>query len=648
MFAGCIEKKSADFSVSSNLLEQMSVGGLAKFPKKHSTCWESTFGESCNLTLIEQSIHENESLTIECVNDVLVVGWLRIDNKEELYSLLKLSNKTTDRRLIIELYEQFGERLCQHLYGDYSFVVIDLKKQNCLLCRDHMGVRPLYYYQDDKRLIFSTSMVVFFEFDSLKIKFSEEYIARYCASCATDWTLTAYEQLFKLQPAHVGVFSLKAFVNSSETNFQVAQILSIESYFQFDNDKRVFFDSEQGYIDRYKYLLDESVRCRVEDVDGALACESSGGIDSSTVTAIAAKHISSSEEMLHAFGFVTESQEEECIQMMSDYLHLNHTHLIKNNEEDNQLIQKAIDGFSDYSAMPITAHIAPVHAPIYHRAKSVGAKILLSGFGGDEFVTIYGATARVELFKRRQWNQWFSLFQGNFLTKKLRAFKWLSRFYINQNRFETAKSLLSLARHCLDNKVIKNAVSDKYGIEKIIINRSSYDAGCTSVNEFALKNRWSPDMVARLEECSLAAASCGLEYRWPLLDVRLIEFFLSVPAEFKLKNALPRYLHRKAIQGLVPEHLIWKDKDMGGPLMSQNDVLRSTEFNAQFNSAAMTFENLHPEVQSVIDKQKWLTLKMRLKDNISEDERQIIMQKMMFIMLPILSLSEWLKGFKKA
>jgi len=94
---------------------------------------------------------------------------------------------------------------------------------------------------------------------------------------------------------------------------------------------------------------------------------------------------------------------------------------------------------------------------------------------------------------------------------------------------------------------------------------AAYDFGDRTLAEFCL-DRWegNPDLTARLENCTLVAAGHGLDHRWPLLDVRLIAFFLAVPAEETFgPDGMDRYLHRRAVAGLLPDSVVWNDRSMG-------------------------------------------------------------------------------------
>ena len=93
----------------------------------------------------------------------IAIGWVRIDNRELLKeaidwpSRLVNSSFNDDICLILAAYLRWGDKLCQHLIGDFAFYIWDPRTQTSLLCRDQMGIRPLYYFLDQKTLIFSTS-----------------------------------------------------------------------------------------------------------------------------------------------------------------------------------------------------------------------------------------------------------------------------------------------------------------------------------------------------------------------------------------------------------------------------------------------------------------------------------------------------------
>ena len=78
------------------------------------------------------------------------------------------------------------------------------------------------------------------------------------------------------------------------------------------------------------------------------------------------------------------------------------------------------------------------------------------------------------------------------------------------------------------------------------------------INDFILQHRLGPWIARRLETCTLVAATYGVEYEWPLLDARLVQQYLSTPSIEKADRMGARYLHRRAVEGVVPAKVAWK------------------------------------------------------------------------------------------
>src|SRR6202035_236225 len=109
-------------------------------------------------------------------------------------------------------------------------------------------------------------------------------------------------------------------------------------------------------------------------------------------------------------------------------------------------------------------------------------------------------------------------------------------------------------------------VAEELGLLERYQAQAAFDAPYRRINEFVLQNRLGSNISRRLETCTLVAATYGLDYRWPLLDPRLVQQWLSTPSIEKANRSLGRDRHRRAIDGVVAPKLPWKPtKDMGLP-----------------------------------------------------------------------------------
>jgi asparagine synthase (glutamine-hydrolysing) len=153
------------------------------------------------------------------------------------------------------------------------------------------------------------------------------------------------------------------------------------------------------------------------------------------------------------------------------------------------------------------------------------------------------------------------------------------------------------------HQLVQHDVVAELGLLDEYERQAAFDRPYRRINEFVLHNRIPVVVLRRLETFTLAAASYGIEYRWPLLDARLIQQWLSTPSIEKASRECGRYLHRRAIDGVVAPKVAWKPtKDMGAaatlPALAvawRSDVLDLIE------DARAQRSNLHPVLAEVID-----------------------------------------------
>ena len=521
MFAGCIEPD--DSNPIGKQLTQALGAGLAGVPCDNNGSWVKP-----GVTLVQQRRWNTAFSKMEqgVVGDeaagIFVLAWLRLDNRAELLDQLKGSCDSlglSDTHLILAAYLTWGDQLGQHLIGDFAIAVYDTRSGSCTLYRDHMGVKPLYYYLDGDVLVFATSIAVLSDLRGINLGLSDQWMARYLAGCSQDWEDTAYESIKKLPPAHQLCYA--------------GQRLSITRYFEFSRESRLELASDQQYVEAYREIFDEAVRCRVQS-DYPIGSESSGGLDSSSITALAAEQMSFPARDLHSFGFANCEQEPECILAVSQTSAMRATHLVTGTGFREHQFEQINRQFLDCHGAPQEHPNACSHGSFYEMANQWGIRTLLSGFGGDEFVTNYASEALIEFWLARNYRKWHSRFIGNPLMRSLRALKWLNFYFRHGNHFPTALSLQKSAREALDFSILGDQPTKQFDVAHRVLHQAKYNSDCSSVNDFILGDRWSPLMTARLENCTLMAARQGIEYRWPLLDIRLLKFYLSLPPEQKL------------------------------------------------------------------------------------------------------------------
>src|SRR4028118_649697 len=99
---------------------------------------------------------------VDQTGNLVITADARIDNRDELIEVLGLTDhpaeKITDSQLILAAYERWGDRCPEYLLGDFAFAIWDRRQQQLFCARDHMGVKPFYYYHSDRLLVFASEI----------------------------------------------------------------------------------------------------------------------------------------------------------------------------------------------------------------------------------------------------------------------------------------------------------------------------------------------------------------------------------------------------------------------------------------------------------------------------------------------------------
>jgi len=570
-------------------------GGLADIPFD-----ERAFRRSGDVALLQQRQWSTPELRLE--RGVLhhpptgasLVGWLRIDNRDDLRRQLDADARgpgATDGGLVLLAWLRWGDGLCEHLLGDFALAIHDPRDRSLLLARDPMGVKPLYHMETGGALAFATGLGVLADLAGPDLTLSDEWLARYVAGCASDPERTVYRQVRKVPPGHLLLFRN----GRSE----------LRRHFAFDPEARDGFRSSAERLDAYRGLLAEATACRVR-AEGAVACELSGGLDSGTVTAHAALAMPDAGERLHAVGFATEEREPRAILSISRTVPLADTRIVTGSrarvtdpEATERLVHRRLGA-------PPEHENASGHLPLYLLANRAGAKVLLSGFGGDEFVTFPGRDLqRADLWRSGHYVDWARSFRGNALTRPLRWLKWWHRRFGGEHPFGRRMPRWVVER--LDRCVLRDGVCEAHDVRARVLRQAgAWPIGDRTLSEWCLQ-RWEdrPRLVARLENCTLMAAGHGLDYRWPLLDVRLIAFFLAVPTREKVgAGGVSRHLHRRAVADLLPDLVVWKGKSMGRPVRMP-ERWQGNGAAHEVDSPALRHEDLHVRLRGLVDRDRF-------------------------------------------
>lgn len=475
------------------------------------------------------------------------VGWVRIDNRPDLRAQLRLPphDRLTDAQLILAAHRAWGAGCADRLQGDFSFAIYDPARHRVFCARDALGVRPFFYHLSAKLFVFASSAAAFLALRRFDAAPSREWLARFLIGESADPVKTAYAQIRKLPPAHT---------------LELGRTGAVEPvrYWDFADTAPDADHRDERWVDAYRDRFHQSVEARLRSAY-RVGAENSGGLDSSTIIGHAVNVLPGGGADLPCFSVSHMEREPGYILDLASYCGIRDNYVLTRPSYHPSDADKA-RAIRMLGYPPEHGH-AFFHVPFFEQAEASGVRTLLSGFGGDEIVTSSAEFLRHELLLRRRHARLMDEMPGNLAMRAARTARLLGKTALGGAISPARGRTPRLARSILRDEVV-----EEYGLTGYIEAGNAALRNARTVNEHLLaKPGLRTFLIGRIEACTLMAASYGIEYRWPLLDRRLIAQYLATPSIEKRHRHVGRYLHRRAGRGTIPDTILWKPtKDFGG------------------------------------------------------------------------------------
>lgn len=487
----------------------------------------------CNKLIINRPESINTPLICENERYVLAAS-VRLDNRNELSEILQIDIKKSDHEFLLASFILFKEDCVKHLIGDFSFVVWDKHTNNLFLAKDHLGIRPLFYYKNEDLFLFSTSITAIKAVFDKPLKISELYIAYELKGYQMPVELTFFEDLKRLKPAHYLNFSLTEGLNEEQQYWELQQ-KDISKY-----------KTEKDKITEMRRLFEEAVKCRTNSVKN-IGCQLSGGLDSSAITVQVSRTVHNNK--LHTYSFVLNDKTKEYSEKKLD-----------GQKDQNLIIEFANLNRSNHHNIE-EFHFKDIFEELHHRNLIMGGLansdavwettmykeaeknnigIIFSGFPGDECLSNNGNRYYYDYIFFKNWGMLFQFIKK----RKLKAIIEIGIYYYTkhfgiyffQSKSKINKRLLLNINSKFQN-VIKNSFETFYPTFKL-----------------HLKNQiCRAHTCLRSESEGAYALQFGIETVYPLADIRLLEFTYSLPTEIFIPEPMPRIQFRKMCEGLLPD-----------------------------------------------------------------------------------------------
>src|ERR1700730_235882 len=461
-----------------------------------------------------------------------------LDNREEVISSVRNvdANGKTDVALIAALYERAGDRCFGQIRGDWALAVWNPFAKTLDLAVDYMGIRHLYYYLSDSKLVWSTHLAGVAGCLRTPLPLNEEYMAGYLISFP-DPALTPFENIRAVPPA-----SVVHFQNQKPT---------IIRYWDDASLPVIHYKTDSEYEEHFFHAFRTAVRRRLSS-DSPVLAELSGGLDSSSIVCMADHLIRNGEartprlDTISHYSVLEPGGDERSFFMEVEKrrgvqgFHINL----------DQYGHRFSLEYEDFEPTPNWVGKRPgLEQDMSDFFERQGNRVALSGIGGDEFLG--GVPDPRPLLADL-------IFKCRLITFCKALLEWSSIKRI---------PLIQLLSHCsilLLPDRIQNAFGNQVNapgwMAPQLVKRHSL--------EYTPHRRLSTLLPSRRESLRTVLAmrrqvgaiqptsSLRIEYRYPYLEQSLIEFLISIPATQLLRPGQRRSLMRRALAGLVPPQIL--------------------------------------------------------------------------------------------
>lgn len=465
--------------------------------------------------------YNNHKATIVYNGEIYNTAYLK--NKLSTYKI-KLTT-TSDTEIILYCYLVFGTEIFKEFNGIFSFVIYD--NDTIIVVRDHIGVKPLFYYYNNREFIFSSE---------------QKGIFAYGIKPAID--NNSWCEIIGLGPAHT--LGNGVFVGINEVlpghfltvTTSAKGIISISDSVYWSLRSYIHTDDYATTADRCNYLITDSIKNQMVS-DIPICTFLSGGLDSSLVSAIVQKNMDNDKSLnTYSFDFVDNdknfkannfqsSRDKPFVDIMVNHINSNHKYLECNNKNQINYLFKAVDARD-------IPNMADVEASMLYFCNLVSkeCKVALTGECADEIFGGYPWFHKKDLYSKNTFPWSYDMSARTFLFKD-----------------DFVKSINI-------NEYVNNKYNYTVNSCPILDSENEYEKSRRKI--CWLNIRWfMMTLLNRMDRCSMYS---GLEARVPFADYRILEYVFNIPWKYKCYKNQTKSLLVECGKKYLPNEILYRKK----------------------------------------------------------------------------------------
>jgi asparagine synthase (glutamine-hydrolysing) len=512
---------------------------------------ESVALGQCMLRTTPESLEEIQPLSNEDESLVLVMDG-RVDNWEELRrELLTVGARLrtrSDAELVLRAYEAWGQECLPHLDGDFAFALWDTRKRELFCARDRIGNKPFTYYWDGATLLFASELHAILKIPGVPQILNEDMVAEHLADEWLSFDETLWRGLMRLPGAHA--------MNVGNAGPR----LSV--YWQPSVKAVQAYASDDEYLEHYRSLFADCVR-RLSRSHRPVAYHVSGGLDSSAVFCMAENlRRSGTLPAPNVQGYAVavrdfpEANEVYYSRLVGSYLGVT----IKEGSasvKDLAWYKSQADFYRDFPGFPLGTWDSEIQA----MAVSDGSRVVLTGFGGDQFLAGSGAHYAEEL-SQRNWKNVYRCWSMDFATFGVRR---TAALMIGRGLLPLLpEGLKKLARPIASRTDARNRRDSYWLTPEMKARLAQRKAGAKAPRSPKPTRRGQIYLLQALyyafdaygrELTERSSARIGIEVRHPFYSAEFVNFALATPERLRSGGRQGKHIHVNGLGDILPPEI---------------------------------------------------------------------------------------------
>ena len=445
--------------------------------------------------------------------------------RERLIARGHVFQSYSDTEVVLTSFIEWGNACVDEFNGIFAFAIWDEHRQNLFMARDRLGVKPLFYSSTQSGLLFASELKALLKHPNVSSNVSKEGLA----------------EIFAMGPARTpghGVFADIKELRAGHLLEMNRLRCNIHQYWKLSSCPHV--DDLETTTDRVRWLMvDTVIRQLVSDVP--LATFLSGGLDSSVVSAIAARHFAETDrlplqtysiEFADMVQYFTANDYQKSLDApwaknVSDFIHSQHHAIVYDTPE-----------LMDHLLTPLGTRDLPGMADIdtsmylFCRRIRQDVTVALSGESADEVFGGYPWFHREESLQADTF-PWSLRMQERMRVMSPELIDWIApETYVERRYQEALDEVPRLA------------------------GESAIDARIREISYLSI-TRFLPTLLDRKDRLSMAS---GLEVRVPFCDHRLVEYVFNIPWAMKAADGHIKGILRRAMKGYLPDEVLFRKK----------------------------------------------------------------------------------------